>query len=46
MCHEFDAHDWSRSEEETDDLEEEADPSFLNDEASEEVELLTDGGDE
>jgi hypothetical protein len=45
MCHEFDAHDWSRSEEETDDLEE-ADPSFLNDEASEEVELLTDGGDE
>ncbi|MEF8814794.1 MAG: hypothetical protein V5A55_13390 [Halovenus sp.] len=43
MCHEHIPHDW-RSEEET--TEEESDPSFLNEEADTEVELVTDGGDE
>jgi len=45
MCHEFDYRAWSRDTEE--EAEEEADePSFLNDEPAEDVEILTDGGDE
>lgn len=46
MCHEYFSRDWSR---ETDETTEEADdelPGFLNEEASEDVEIVTDGGDE
>jgi len=44
MCHEFDYHDWARTVE-SDEEEEEDEPSFLNDEPAEDVEILTDGGD-
>ncbi len=45
MCHGYEGRDWSyatdeESEEETDT------PSFLSDEAADDVEILTDGGDE
>lgn len=42
MCHSYDARRWSRATEEEDT---EDDPAFLEDEAAEDVELLTDGGD-
>lgn len=44
MCHEFGRRAWNREPE----PEEEADetPEFLNEDAPEDVELLTDGGDE
>jgi len=42
MCHEHIPRDW-RSEEETTEAEE-SNPSFLNEEADTDVELVTDGG--
>jgi hypothetical protein len=48
MCHSYDARRWTRTveedPEEPDDPEEE--PSFLEDEPADDVELLTDGGDD
>jgi hypothetical protein len=49
MCHGYFPHDHDELAEDTsgpDDLEAESDPSFLDDEASVESELLTDGGNE
>jgi len=49
MCHGFDSRDWriEQEDEPEDEAEEiESDPSFLNDETAEDVEILTDGGDE
>ena len=48
MCHGFDSRDWRiEQEDERDEPEEvESDPSFLNDETAEDVEIVTDGGDE
>jgi len=46
MCHEFEHHAWSRDTEEAPEKEEADGPPFLNDEPAEEVEILTDGGDE
>lgn len=45
MCHGFDAYDWSR---EVDEESEETanEPSFATDESAEDVNILTDGGDE
>jgi len=42
MCHEHIPHDWRLDEETAD--EEESEPSFMNEEADTEVELITDGG--
>jgi hypothetical protein len=46
MCHGYTPRDWSseRTEEFEAELEEETDPSFLEDEPAEDVELVTDGG--
>jgi len=44
MCHGFDMRD--RREFEREDAEEDEEPSFVNEEASVETEVLTDGGDE
>lgn len=48
MCHSYDARRWTRTPEE--DLEEpeepDEEPSFLDEEPAEDVELLTDGGDD
>lgn len=45
MCHSYDARRWTRTAE--DDPEEpEDEPSFLDEEPAEDVELLTDGGDD
>jgi len=45
MCHGFEGRDWSReTEEESDETDDE--PSFLNDEPADNVEILTDGGDD
>ena len=44
MCHEYTGRAWNR--EYTDDEETEDAPSFLNEEGSDDVEVLTDGGDE
>ena len=49
MCHGYFPHDHDELAEDNDgpdELEAENDPSFLNDEASVESELLTDGGNE
>jgi hypothetical protein len=48
MCHGFRDRDRSTDSEKQPDEEEleESDPSFLNDEPAEDVEILTDGGDE
>jgi hypothetical protein len=48
MCHGFTPREWSseKAEEFEEELEEETDPSFLEDEPAEDVELVTDGGDE
>jgi hypothetical protein len=49
MCHGYFPHDHDELAEDNsgpDELEAESDPSFLNDEASVESELLTDGGNE
>ena len=47
MCHgyERDARDWYREREETAEEDDEL-PEFLNEEGAEDVEILTDGGDE
>jgi len=47
MCHSYDARRWSRTTEENPDEPGEPDdePSFLDEEPAEDVELLTDGGD-
>lgn len=46
MCHGFDAHDWSETVDEEAEEEPENEPSFLNNEADEDLTVLTDGGDE
>ncbi|WP_299263988.1 hypothetical protein [Halorientalis sp.] len=48
MCHGFDSYDWSsKADEEPEEPEETADkPSFAADEPAEDVNILTDGGDE
>jgi hypothetical protein len=43
MCHEYTGRAWNR--EYTDEEPEEETPSFLNEEAGDDVEVLTDGGD-
>lgn len=44
MCHGFDGHNWSRESEESEESAD--DPSFLNEGSTDDVEVLTDGGDE
>lgn len=51
MCHSYDARRWTRTaEEDPEDPEDPGDPdekpSFLDEEPAEDVELLTDGGDD
>jgi hypothetical protein len=48
MCHHFDSRRWDERTtlEETDESEEAETPEFLAEEAAEDVDLLTDGGDE
>lgn len=48
MCHSYDARRWNRTAEQESEESEEPDenPSFLDEEAAEDVELLTDGGDD
>jgi hypothetical protein len=46
MCHGSDRRAWERETEEEDEPMEAEEPSFLEDEPAEDVELLTDGGDE
>jgi len=48
MCHEYTSRVWDREYEsvESDDESDEETPAFLNEEGGDEVELLTDGGDE
>jgi hypothetical protein len=47
MCHGFDSRDWRiEQEDEREDEEVESDPAFLKDETAEDVDILTDGGDE
>jgi hypothetical protein len=45
MCHGIGGRDWSRDSDDASD-ESTDKPSFLNDEDTEDVEILTDGGDE
>jgi hypothetical protein len=45
MCHGHGGRRWSRNVE-SEETEEDDEPSFLNDETAEDVEILTDGGDE
>ena len=44
MCHEYTGRGWQRTRTESED--EEETPSFLNEEGGDDVEVLTDGGDE
>ncbi|MFT4884930.1 MAG: hypothetical protein ACI8U4_002448 [Natronomonas sp.] len=46
MCHGFDIRDRREFEAETEEDEEVDEPSFINEEATVESEILTDGGDE
>jgi hypothetical protein len=49
MCHHIDSHRWEKRttvDEESDDLEADEKPEFLVEESAEDVNLLTDGGDE
>jgi len=48
MCHSYDARRWTRSTEEDTEEPDEPDeePSFLDEERADDVELLTDGGDD
>lgn len=52
MCHGYDAREWTRTVEEDEAAEESEEPdgseepSFFDDEPAQEVELLTDGGDD
>lgn len=48
MCHSYDARRWTRTvEEDSEDPEEpDEEPSFLDEERAEDVELLTGGGDD
>ena len=44
MCHEYTARAWNRENFESED--EEETPSFLNEEGADDVEVVTDGGEE
>mgnify|MGYP000283052404 CR=1 FL=1 len=46
MCHEYRSRVWDRAREDDEDETEDDMPAFANEEGSEDVELLTDGGDE
>jgi len=45
MCHSYDARRWTRTDEEDPEASE-TEPSFLEEEPAEDVELLTDGGED